>query len=259
MSPDPGFERFHEFFTATLGLTVEVIRRTNDKSADAFVNGESPGYAVELKARCNRDNFASDLTKGGPFGVVEKPDFDVWVINQAREALKQLESNDPQRKRIWVLWIDTSRRTETGLGFEQALGTVFGIRTCIDQQFESYRCLQASVSLFERFPKLDTIVVRGEQQRMALCVNEESERFEVVSSSNLFSCFASHGGVCMVSSLQTSGFLAVDPECVDRTSESSVQEYLEKTYKLQEVRMCDPKSYVSSMRLPPRNPVGADC
>lgn len=256
MSSDPGFDRFHDFFTTKLELTVEVIPRTNEKTADAFVNGESPGYAVELKARCNRENFASDLTKGDPFGVIEKPDFDGWVIKQARDALKQLASNDPLHSRIWVMWIDTTGRTETGLGFEQVVGTVFGIQKCMDWQFKGYECIQAHYSLFEQFPKLDIIVVRD--AGMALCVDEESVRFGVISSSKLFKHFASLGDVFTVSSLQQQqhGYLAIDPNVVDRTLESSVQEYFEKAYNLRGVQMCDIRSYVYSMQLPPRVPMG---
>ena len=251
MSPDPGFERFYDFFTMNLGLNVEVIQRTSEKSADAFVNGESPGYAVELKARCNRENFVSELATGRPLLVVEEADHDRWVIKQARDALKQLESNDPQHGRIWVLWIDTTGRTETGLGFEQVLGTVFGVEKYIDGDFKGFRCLLSQPSLFELLPKLDLIVVRDGDERMALCVNEATERHEIVSLSDLFKYFTNHGGVCTVSSLQGSGFLAIDPSCVDRKSESSVQGYLEAVYKLRNARKCDFRTYISSMRLPP--------
>ncbi len=253
MSPDPGFDRFYDFFTTNLGLTVEVIKRTKEKSADAFVNGERPGYAVELKARCNRDNFTSEIASGKPVLVVEKSDFDHWVINQARDALKQLQSNDPQQERIWVLWIDTTNRTETGLGFEQVLGTVFGVEKYIDDKFNGYKCLQSQPSLFERFPKLDLVVVRDEDEGIALCANEASGRFEIVSSSGMFKYFKVHVGVCTVSSLQGSGFLAIDPEAVDRQSELAVSKYLEKKYGLQRVSFADFQTSVSSIRLPPRN------
>ncbi len=260
MSTDLGKKNLVEFFTTYCGVTPEPIQRSGEKSAD-FTADENPiGYLIELKARANRAEFVSDLAKGPTF-VEEDPHFSQAFMNDAKKAVKQFQASDPQRDRLWILWIDTSGRTETDWGFWQAIDTLFGVRVYVDECINDYKCLHARESLLEKYQGIDAVVVRDDFHGMILCPNQFGKRPLQLGPSRLFQCFDARQKVVTTSSLCKLGYPPIDPALVDRNQndpehERSIPNFLLQRYGIKNAKPRTFTMHTGTIALPPRTQSG---
>lgn len=249
MSNDLGYQEFAEVFGTELGLQIREVNRTQDASADAFVDGDIPGYAVEIKARCNRHDFVEQLEAGGPVYREEDPVFDGWYIRQAKDALKQLSAIDPNHDRLWLLWVDTNRRTETRAGFEQAMSTIFGVRRLVSFDGVGYECLHAKRGLFDAVNDLDAVVLFDESYDTVLCPNENGDRLALVEASMIHQYFASKARVITSRSLCELGYKTINMDEVDCASRSDVADYFKRQYQIEGAFFLDFIASVGNIRL----------
>jgi len=116
------------FFEEGLHLMVTRIPSTASKTPDFFVDGETPGYVVEVKSRFDDQDFLRELRQGSTAVRSRGIGHARWTEDTARSARKQMVSGDYARKRFRVIWLAVECLSSTDAMFEQVIGTLYGVR-----------------------------------------------------------------------------------------------------------------------------------
>lgn len=254
----PEEKEARRFFEEDLHLSVTRVPSSTSKSPDFLVDGETPGYVVEVKSRFDDDGFARELQSGSTEVRSRALRHDRWAEDNARKALKQLISADSVHERYRVVWFAVECMSSADAMFDQVIGTLYGVRQVAFQETATKRgigrdCLFAVPGVFERWPDIDCAIVTMRSQ-ITLCVNEFSEKAGLFQSSTLYQSFARLGGPISPSRLEAnSGFLSVSDRTIDRTNEDAVCHYLSQKYGLTHVHILNMKAYSASAMLPRRD------
>jgi hypothetical protein len=251
----PGEKEARRFFAEALGLTVTRAPASASMSADFLVNGENPGYALEVKSRLDDVRFLKELRRGCTEVRSRSLGHDRWTEDNARRAQKQLKCADPARERFWVLWFAVECFAATAAMFSQVIGTLYGVRQVVywDEPTKmacGRECLFAVPGVFEKRPEIDGAIVTA-RDAITLCVNEFSERAPSFQTSRLYQAFQRLGGPVRPSDLESNhGFLSIADRMIDRSNKETVARYLSQRYGLDDVYILDIKAHSASAIVP---------
>lgn len=248
----PQEKEARRFFEEGLHLIVSRIPSATLKTPDFFVDGETPGYIVEVKSRFDDKDFLKELKLGATAVRRRALGHARWTEDNARSGRKQMLTGDLGRKRFWVLWIAIECLSSTEAMFDQVIGTLYGVRQVAywdeaTQQNHGRECLFAVPGVFERWPEIDcAIVTVGDA--ITLCANEFSEKAVLFQSSKLHLSFAQRGGPVSPSDLEANrGFLSIADRTIDRRNENVVRDYLSQRYCLKGVHILNIEAYSTSV------------
>jgi hypothetical protein len=248
----PQEKEARRFFEEGLHLIVSRIPSATLKTPDFFVDGEAPGYIVEVKSRFDDKDFLKELKLGATAVRRRALGHARWTEDNARSGRKQMLTGDLGRKRFWVLWIAIECLSSTEAMFDQVIGTLYGVRQVAywdeaTQQNHGRECLFAVPGVFERWPEIDcAIVTVGDA--ITLCANEFSEKAVLFQSSKLHLSFAQRGGPVSPSDLEANrGFLSIADRTIDRRNENVVRDYLSQRYCLKGVHILNIEAYSTSV------------
>ena len=243
------------FFENVLGLTVVRVPSAVAKTPDFLVDGEVPGYVLEIKSRFDDESFARELARGYTEVRSQSLGYARWAADNARNAMHQFASGDPLGSRFWVLWFAVKRLSATEAIFSQVIGTLYGVRQVAywDEATETAHgreCLFVVPGVFERWPQIDAaIVTRGDA--ITLCVNEFTDRALAFQSSLLSQAFIRRGGPVRPSDLEANrGFWSIADRTIDRSSEEAIRRYLSDRYNVKNVYVLDVKVHSASATVP---------
>ena len=248
--PDPESEAI--VFFEHLGLTVERIGTGDRKTPDLRVLGDGPGYLVEVKARYDDASAEGELRSGRVASHQRSLGYEETVARIARRARKQLWAEDPERERIWMLWLDARAILGSDGLREQLVGTLYGIRHAVFEDeagAASLHCYYARPGVFERWPELDLAVV-AERSGWLLCLNELSNRVADVRTTRLVHQFAARSAVVEPSHLERAGKAMVVPTTLDRRSDQVLTAYLRERYEHPELMVIDFQQTVAAVEVP---------
>lgn len=229
-------------FEEGLHLMVTRIPTSASKSPDFFVDGETPGYVVEVKSRFDDEDFLGELRRGSTAVRSRAIGHARWTEDTARSARKQMMSADSERQRFRVLWLAVECLSSTEAMFEQVIGTLYGVRQVAywdeaTQQSHGRECLFAVPGVFERWPDIDCAIVTVADS-ITLCTNEFSVKAALFQSSRLHQSFARLGGPVSPTDVEANrGLLSISDRTIDRTNEHAVRNYLSQRYNLKGVHL----------------------
>jgi hypothetical protein len=243
------------FFEEGLGLTATRVPTAEARTPDFLIDGEQPGYVLEVKSRFDDESFPKELERGYTAVRSRSLGHDRWTVDQARDARKQLMS-DPARERFWVLWFAVNCMSSSEAMFDQVIGTLYGVRQVAywDEELQTAHgreCLFVVPGVFERWPEIDGAIVTVEDS-ITLCVNDFSDKAESFSVSRLYQSFAQRGGPVRACDLEANcGFLSIADRTIDRANEEIVAQYLSQRYGLKQVHILNIKAHSASIVIPP--------
>lgn len=238
------------------GLSLEVTRVVEGKqlTPDYKIDGDPPGYVVEVKSRHDDHEFEKDIRREGHALRVRESSFHRWTVDTARRACKQMEKLDPKQDRWWVLWIAISTKSGQRILFDQIVNSLYGVKEIAywdDKQGTavSRDCLLAVCGAFEKYPELNAaIVVLGDQIR--LCVSDLKGDDKGFVGSRLYGSFAKfHPPVSIDDLVQNRGFLKVEPDQIQRRDEESVRKFLEAKYGFAGVQVLNMKVITDTLEI----------
>lgn len=169
-----------------LGLRPSEIPRENCRTADFLVDGDSPGYVVEAKARLLNE---AQLAPGTH--TVEKG-FDNKVYNWLFDARQQCHCVDPEHERLWFVWASAEGPIAFEIQATRIFHSLYGIRYARDASLppREFRLYYADRYAFEDFKEIDAVVISVDAgnhvvPKLGICPNEDSPRFRAVRRSKL--------------------------------------------------------------------------
>jgi hypothetical protein len=237
------------FFETALQLRVERVPAAAKETADYIVDGEDPGYVVEVKARLGDEKEREALRERGQTVKEEPWTFHRWAVDAAHKACKQIRNLDPSGKRWWVLWLSVQREIAAETVFDQIVNSLYGVREVVyssgEERAASRGCVGALAGAFEKSPGIDAAVVScGEGLRF--CVNDLRDDAKTFIRSSLYRAFAQHHPPISVNDLVSNrGYLQLDSGGVNRGDEGAVKAHLESKYGLSIATICDPTIIIS--------------
>jgi len=233
------------------GLEVNIVPRGKDNSPDFIVDGDDGGYVVEVKARRDSKKWKNNLNEKGEAFESRSLSFGRWACDVSRDALKQLKAADPNHERWWVLWFSIECKAATESMFQQAIGTLFGVRQVLDfSAGKVWNCLYAKPGVFERFREI-VAVVATDGNGITLCVNELANDHKTFSHSILHETFERLGPPNSVAELiKNRSYFLVDPKMVDRKDDAALRNYLGQKYNLTKLNFLDMEEHTASVLLP---------
>jgi hypothetical protein len=252
---DPAELYAEHLLEKTVGLKVTVIKADRkQKTAEFLVDGDDPGYAIEVKTRQNTDEWTRTINKGEAAMESRPVGYSTWAEGPPEYAVKQLASIDPEHKRWWVLWVSIAVRPTGKAAVEEVFGSLFGSRHIFhglpgDNQWRDKSCLYVVPGVFERSTELCACAVEagGNCWLAVSALAPDKESFE---GSKLYAAFAEKNAIFSEASLLARGFWIIDRNVVDRKSEAAVQKYLEETYNLTRALVGNLQEHSASMFVP---------
>jgi len=243
------------FFETDLGLSVHRIPTSATRTPDFLVDGDPPGYVLEVKGRFDDKESSARFKRGEIVSGSESIGWAPWTADTLRDARHQFASFDPQHQRIWIPCFAIRRSFAVEAVFDQVIGTLYGVRQVAyagetENPTEGRSCLHVVPGAFERWPEIDGAIVSS-GNAITLCVNEFSERVSVVEDSGLCRFFAKLGGPISPRRLEsTKGFWSVDCQSVDRSDERAVRLHLAEKYRVSRVFILNINSHYASCIVP---------
>src|SRR6266849_584317 len=124
-------EQKAERFLKALGLEVHPIPTSTSKTPEFIVDGDARGYVLEVKARGESEQWTHAIKSGDAAHQERSMGHGRWAEDVAREAVKQFRSVDAQHLRWWVLWLAIRCSASAEAMFEEAIGSLFGVRQVV--------------------------------------------------------------------------------------------------------------------------------
>lgn len=217
------------FFEA-VGLTVTRIPTASTATADYFVDGDTIGYAVEVKTRRDDADALETLRRGDTADSQRQLAHDAAIERTARSARKQLLGVDPAHDRLWILWFSLRAMLGSDASFQQCLGTLYGIRDCIIDEngtATALDCFYARPGVFERWPEIDGALISTETGFVG-CINELSPRAEQVKRSRIMTRLGR--ATVVPSDLEARGSVFMAEGSTDRKDTHALQAALSTRY-----------------------------
>lgn len=233
------------------GLEVEVVPTGKNKSPEFIINGDECGYAVEVKARHDSEEWGKSLLKKGEAFITRSTSFGRWACDVSRDAIKQLNAVDPKHERWWVLWFSIECNAATESMFQQAIGTLLGVRQLLElDSGKMWDCIYAQPGVFERFSEIVAVVVT-DGEKITLCVNELANNYNTFTHSIIYNTFNKLRPPVHATELSNNrNFFLVDPKKVDRKDDTALSNYLGRKYNLKRTIFLDMKEHTASVLSP---------
>jgi len=233
------------------GLEIEIVPTGKNKSPEFLINGDECGYAVEVKTRRDSEAWGKSLREKGEAFISRSTSFGRWAFDVSRDAIKQLNSVDQGHERWWVLWFSIECNAATESMFQQAIGTLLGVRQILEFDTEKmWDCIYAKPGVFERFRKVTAVVVT-DRDKITLCVNELADNYDTFTHSIVYKTFNKIAPPVHVSDLSKNrNFFIVDPKKVDRKDDAALSNYLARKYNLKRTLFLDMKEHTASVLSP---------
>lgn len=233
------------------GLEVNIVPTSKKETPEFIIDSDGCGYVVEVKTRRDAKEWEKSLSEKGEAFESRSISFGRWALDVARKALKQLKTVDPKHERWWVLWFSIECKASTESMFQQAIGTLFGVRQVLDfGTRKMWDCLYAQPGVFERYREI-VAVVATDGNKISLYVNEMADDYKTFSHSILHKTFERFGPPNSVTELiKGRNYFLVDPEIVDRKDDVALSNYLGKKYNLTAPIFLDMKEHTASVILP---------
>lgn len=221
-------EQFARRFFEDERLEVIRIPTTESRTADYFVNGDGPGYAVEVKSR-NDEDLSPDRDTTC---VSSERSYDVAIERAARRARKQLASVDPEHRRFWLLWLSLDATSGAHASFAGSLslcmGTLYGIRKCLlADDGREVDCYYARAGVFERWTQIDAAII-SDDLGVLMAANELSPRFGLLRDRQIARRFGSR--FLVPTEREANGSVLIVDRHVDRRNYASLREALSTKY-----------------------------
>lgn len=170
-----------------LGFDAEKIDRTSDKTADFRVDGDEPGYLVEVKSRL-LDERLNLKTPGISEPITKSMRHDAKVVDWLAQSKLQFKSLDRNHERLWLLWCSMESPFGGLRQFERTVSVLYGVREALNVMppHENVLVFYATPGAFARLPDIDgAVVVLADSDGITFCPNEASPRFDLVMRSRL--------------------------------------------------------------------------
>lgn len=236
------------FFEA-LGLTVTAIDTAQTRTPDLQVDGDGPGYLVEVKKRIDTEEFTralrdlSDGEQARPLGV--DPNLK-RVLDNAHDQLRQVDS---AHDRLWIVWMKVDIHAGADVGLRTVAGTLYGIKEAIlpkehGEGAISIECYYARPGAFERRLGLDVVIVSASQGFCAF-VNELSPRSGQLVTTRFAQRLAERRALVIPSQLEAEGRCMLADRALDRRDEAVVVGDLRRRYGQPVFCLAEPEHYVA--------------
>lgn len=248
-------EQAAQRFLKAVGLEVSAVPASASKTPEFLVDGDAKGYVVEVKARRDSEEWTRAIEIGDVAHQKRSMGYGRWAEDVAREALKQFRSVDADHARWWVLWLAIRCSAIANAMFQEAFGSLFGIRQVVYYDPQSQKqpmrnCLFARPGVFERYPDIVASVVDC-GSGLGFCINEFAADFTSFRESVLCSSFARiHPPTSAADLTENGGFFRVADLSVNRKDDAALAAYIERTYGLQRAIMLDMHVYSTSTVVP---------
>lgn len=219
------------FFEA-VPLTATRIPTASTQTADYFIDGDTPGYAVEVKTRLDDADALKALRQGEAVDGQRPLAHDAAIERIARSARRQLGAIDAAHERLWLLWFSLRAMLGADASFEQCLGTLYGIRDCVFDEngtATGVDCYYARPGVFERWTEIDGAIISTADGFIG-CVNELSPRADLVLRSRVMARLGERQAVVIPSRGESSGSVFIADLSVDRKNTAALQDSLSAKY-----------------------------
>jgi hypothetical protein len=186
-----------EFISTVVGLSVSRIKASELRTADYEINGDSPGYLVEVKSR-NPPRELVELQPATHISLTRPLRHDDAVGSWLAEAKQQMKTVDPTHARLWFVWGVASSGFDPDAQAERIVSSLYGFRRAIEA-FPLHRglgCYYAQRATFDRFPEIDGVIVYrpdGSDAHVGLNLNEASPRLQIARACKLTQVLKGHG------------------------------------------------------------------
>lgn len=245
-------EREAKEFLEAVNLQVQPVPTSTSRSPEFIVDGDARGHVVEVKARKDSETWMRAMKRGRVAYEERSLGHSRWAEDVARTAISQFRSVDQQHSRWWVLWLAIRCQASTDAMFEEAIGSLFGVRQVVyhdpdsESQAAMRNCLFAKPGVFERHPEIVASVVDS-GTGLGFCVNDEfAGDFNSFRESVLWSSFARiHHPTTANDLTERHGFLRADLS-VNRKDDAAVQAALERVYGLERALILDMQVHSAS-------------
>lgn len=159
-----------------LGFAVAKVQTSNQKTADYRIDGDGPGYILEVKSR-----FMSE--EPGP----PKPTNQFWdstVFGWLSDASKQCRTLDREHERLWLVWGTAEGPLGEESQFRRIINALYGVQAFRDKSGETFFAYYGKASVFERHLAIDAAILVHDEG-MAFCPNEFSPRLDALKNSRV--------------------------------------------------------------------------
>jgi hypothetical protein len=217
------------FFEA-VGLSAKRIPSASTTTADYFIDGDTLGYAVEVKTRRDDEGAIEALRRGDIADSERQLARDSAIERVARSSRKQFVGVDPSHERLWILWFSLRATLGADASFPQCLGTLYGIRDAIiddNGQATAIECFYARPGVFERWSEIDGAIISTESGFVG-CINGLSPRTVQMMQSRVMQRLGK--AVVVPSQLEEVGSVFIAERSADRKDTQALQTALATKY-----------------------------
>ena len=215
------------------GLHVERVDEATTKRCDFRAHDDREHYLVEVKRIDDHASMAGALRECKTYQQSKEVSSDGSLRAKVEHAVKQLIETSAEATELRLVAL-VERRSLPEIT-EQALATLYGLRTIVDlDSLESRDCLYFSESAFFRHRvNLDgALIMQG--AKAGLLVNDHSQCGKRVLASRLGEFFAQLGCLHDAERLQRDGGFLVADCGLDRSSEYEALQYLGSKYGMKQ-------------------------
>lgn len=238
--PETPEEQLARRFFEAAQLEVIRIPSAPTATADYLVNGDGPGYVVEVKSRNDDMTLRSRLTRGDVVDGARRAAHDPAIERVARSARRQFALVDPGHARMWVLWFSLDAQLGADASFNQCVGTLYGVRQCVCADdagnATSIDCYYARPGVFERWTEIDGVIVAS-RRGFSMFANELSPRFSRLRQLRV--PIRLERAFHVPTELETGRRILLADRQIDRRSETLLQAELAERYSLKRLFIVD--------------------
>jgi hypothetical protein len=245
-------------YLSSLRLDVKPVPRGPSRTAEFLVDGDGRGYAVEVKAREDSEEWNAAMNAGVVASQSRSMGSGTWAKDVVRKkALKQLSAVDPEHRRWWLVWLAVQVRAARHSMEREVFGTLFGVRQVVfwkkGEGPATRDCLFAEPGVFERNPEIVAAMVQPAPGKFALALNDFAPDLVDFKSSVVYRDMLVKGAVSDADSLCTQpAFVRVTDFQIDRRSEGAVIAHLTDAYGPGPYKVVDMQEHTAAIRVPVR-------
>lgn len=169
------------------------------------------------------------LKTGEVVGRFDPTDRTNTVAGIIKKGVEQLETHDINENGFRLLWLHASGQ-DSELQRFQFMGSLYGITTIVDLDDNkgNLECYYFDFSDFYRHKEVLDCAIISESNKMQLCLNSFSSRFERLQKSSLASAFKN--GILDPTILEAQNEIYIADCDIDRKEEEKIMAYLRKKY-----------------------------